>query len=192
MPKSYGKSLKPADLSDGIASFFPLASQTDISSGLTPTSGLPHHLLLPVLHAIRDDVASIRDAFQKVHLRMVGGSILIAYEADWETAEEGLKLLEERNPVTAAYQGGEGCDSDVARDDEDDDDDDDDDADEDEDEDEDEETDRPFSPWIVKLIDFAHTRLKPGHGPDEGVLLGLNTILKLLNGRIEQIQNPAT
>ena len=42
-------------------------------------------------------------------------------------------------------------------------------------------------PYMAKLIDFAHTRLAPGEGPDEGVLLGLDTILRLLNGRISQL-----
>jgi len=42
-------------------------------------------------------------------------------------------------------------------------------------------------PYVVKLVDFAHTRLAPGEGPDEGVLLGLDTMLKLLGGRIAQL-----
>ncbi|KAJ7585640.1 hypothetical protein C8J56DRAFT_948514 [Mycena floridula] len=29
------------------------------------------------------------------------------------------------------------------------------------------------APYLVKLIDFAHTRMKPGSGPDEGVLKGM-------------------
>ena len=43
-------------------------------------------------------------------------------------------------------------------------------------------------PFAVKLIDFAHTRLVSGEGPDEGVLKGLDTTLKLLAGRIEEVE----
>ena len=61
-----------------------------------------------------------------------------------------------------------------------------DDNDEDEDEDEDEDKKRVGPPYLVKLIDFAHTKIVPGIGPDEGVLKGVDTVLSLLDGRIEQ------
>jgi len=41
--------------------------------------------------------------------------------------------------------------------------------------------------YVVRLIDFAHTFVTPGSGPDDGVLLGLDTTLGLLNGRIAEI-----
>lgn len=50
--------------------------------------------------------------------------------------------------------------------------------------DEEERRPRPFS---LRLIDFAHTRLAHGEGPDEGVLLGMRTLRKLLQGRKEEI-----
>ncbi len=40
----------------------------------------------------------------------------------------------------------------------------------------------------LKLIDFAHTKLTPGRGKDEGVILGLDTTLRLLRGRLEEVQ----
>ena len=43
-------------------------------------------------------------------------------------------------------------------------------------------------PCVVKLIDFAHARMVPGQGPDEGVLKGVDTVLSLLDGRITQIE----
>jgi 1D-myo-inositol-tetrakisphosphate 5-kinase/inositol-polyphosphate multikinase len=43
------------------------------------------------------------------------------------------------------------------------------------------------SPCVVRLIDFAHTRLKPGEGPDMGLLKGLETLLSLLDGRIASL-----
>ena len=75
-------------------------------------------------------------------MRMVGGSLLVVYEADWERVEEGLKFLDEDEES----------------------------EDEDDDDDDDEEVKRPGPPYIVKVIDFAHTRIVPGEGPDEGVL----------------------
>lgn len=128
--------------------------------------GLPRRLLLPILSAIKRDVEDIKEAFKEIEMRMVGGSVLIIYEADWERAEEGVKFLEQE-----AEKDGE------EEDDEEDDDDDDD----------DEGAKKPRAPYIVKLIDFAHTRIKPGEGPDQGVLLGFETVIRLLDGRIKEV-----
>lgn len=42
--------------------------------------------------------------------------------------------------------------------------------------------------YAVKVIDFAHTKLEEGLGPDEGVLFGLKTTIGLLQGRIQEVQ----
>ena len=42
-------------------------------------------------------------------------------------------------------------------------------------------------PFAVKLIDFAHTKMAPGEGQDEGVIRGINTIVKLLEKRIGEV-----
>jgi len=107
--------------------------------------------------------------------------VLIVYEADWERSEEGLKELEARWDNEDQEDHNEENGSDYI----DDDDDDDDDSDEDD-------TKGPGPPYVVKLIDFAHTHIKPGQGPDQGVLLGLDTLFRLLNGRIEQVRNAMT
>ena len=114
------------------------------------------------LQHIRADIAEIREAIAEVHMRMVGGSLLVVYEADWERVEEGLKFLDEDEES----------------------------EDEDDDDDDDEEVKRPGPPYIVKVIDFAHTRIVPGEGPDEGVLKGIDTTLDLLDQRIRQVQAP--
>ncbi|KAL1947162.1 hypothetical protein VTO73DRAFT_14123 [Trametes versicolor] len=179
-PKSYGKSIKAADLPDGIARFFPIAPEAPPSETNAPATvaiadpsdkpslgtGLPADILEPILESLRDDIAEIRDALAEVHMRMVGGSLLVIYEADLERAREGLHWLEE---------GG-------------------DEEDEEEDEEEaDENGSKPpvGPPYIVKLIDFAHTKIVPGAGPDEGVLKGVDTVLSLLQGRIEQVKAAA-
>ena len=53
-------------------------------------------------------------------------------------------------------------------------------------EEDDEENDSP-SAYAVKLIDFAHTKLTPGEGPDLGVLKGIETVIRLLEGRIAEL-----
>ncbi|RDX47392.1 SAICAR synthase-like protein [Lentinus brumalis] len=177
-PKSYGKSIKVSDLPDGITRFFPLATDTPPEPAVpsvegetadaTPLqgTGLPADILLPVLESLREDIADIRAALADVHMRMVGGSLLVIYEADWARAREGLKWLEEEEE----------------------DDEDDEDEGEDNEESSDSEKKRVGPPYLVKLIDFAHTKIVPGIGPDEGVLKGVDTVLGLLDGRIEQVK----
>ncbi|KAF9653872.1 SAICAR synthase-like protein [Thelephora ganbajun] len=158
-PKSYGRSIKASDLPDGIARFFPVHSEQS-------TQGLPKEQLLPVIKAVRQRVATIRDTFARLEIRMVGGSFLIIYESDIERVKQGIALLEEEGVEEADYD------------------------DEDEgSEDEDAENTKPGPPCLVKLIDFAHIGVVDGEGPDEGVLLGMDTTLKLLDGRIAQIKD---
>ncbi|KAF7301789.1 Kinase [Mycena indigotica] len=126
--------------------------------GALPSQGLPAGLLLQILELLREDVQEIRDAFAQVELRMIGGSLLFIYESDATRAEEGLKWMLR-------------------------------DLDE-EDSESDEDESKPPKPgpaYDVRLIDFAHTRFVPGQGPDEGVLLGLDTILAQLDQRIHTI-----
>jgi 1D-myo-inositol-tetrakisphosphate 5-kinase/inositol-polyphosphate multikinase len=169
-PKSYGKSIKAAQLGEGIARFFPVGSSTSTSGSPLSSSGLPKETLEPILRAIYDEIAEIRQVCSSLEIRMVGASLLIVYEADWTRAEQSLTSSSEE-------EDEKGEDADMDGDD-----------DEDEDEDEDESNSkRPGPPFVVKLIDFAHTRLAPGEGPDEGVLLGMDTVLKLLDARLEEI-----
>jgi inositol-polyphosphate multikinase len=185
-PKTYGKSIKVADLPDGIARFFPVASSPSLSSDPTKTSipsfGLPKSILLPILESLREDVTELLEAFQEVHVCMVGGSLLIIYEGDWERAAEGVKrfLFEDEN----SSGGGENEDGDDEEDEEEDEDDED-----DEDENDLEGNKRLGPPYTLSLIDFAHTRVIPGRGPNQGVQLGLSTVRKLLDGRIEQVRH---
>jgi 1D-myo-inositol-tetrakisphosphate 5-kinase/inositol-polyphosphate multikinase len=138
-------------LPDGISKFFPVHSEQ-------LTQGLPKEQLLPVIEAIRKRVATIRDAFAQLEIRMVGGSLLIIYEGDLERVKEGIPLLEE---------GVEGED---------------DEEDEDDEEEEEDENTKPGPACLVKLIDFAHTKVVAGEGPDD-------TTLKLLDGRIAQVRD---
>ena len=124
------------------------------------SSGLPKETLKPILRAICEEIAEIREIYSSLEIRMVGASLLIIYEADWNRAEQSLIPFNEEE-----YE-----------------------KDDDEDDDEDESNSkRPGPPFVVKLIDFAHTRLAPGEGPDRSVLIGMETILKLLDMRLGEI-----
>jgi inositol-polyphosphate multikinase len=171
-PKSYGKSIKAADLPDGIAKFFPVHS----SSSSSQPQGLPADLLLKILRYIRDEIAEIRTAFARVEMRMVGGSLLIVYEGSTDKARAALDHF-----VDTAGGHADAMDEDEEDEDA-----------EGEDDDEVEVDEsvakKPGPPFAVKLIDFAHTKLVPGEGPDEGILKGIDTTLSLLDGRIKQVE----
>ena len=159
MSKEYGKQIKVSDLPDGMVRFFPVAPTVHPSDSSQPPLGLSQPLLLPILECLREDVAEMKEAVQQVHLHMVGRSLLIVYEGDWEEAAEGINTF---------FKEGDSDDQEREQDKEDD----------EEDDDEsggDDGKKRPHPPYCVKLIDFAHTRMKPGEGPDEGVLLGLRS-----------------
>ena len=89
---------------------------------------------------------------------MVGGSILIIYEGDPERLAAALD-----NAATRALSelAGENTVADGTL---------------------------PIPVTSVKVIDFAHTILQEGLGPDEGVLLGVDTTISILEGRIKEVQ----
>jgi len=154
--KGYGKSISAAQLPEGIARFFPVASAE------APRHGLPTALLLHILELLREDVQDIHDTLAALELRIVGGSLLLLYESDVARAEEGLKWMledEDEDEMDAESEDSDGEDS----------------------------PKKPGPPCDVRLIDFAHTRFVPGQGPDEGVLLGIKTVLALLDERIAAV-----
>ncbi|KAL5490637.1 hypothetical protein ACEPAI_5471 [Sanghuangporus weigelae] len=163
-PKSYGKSIKASELPDGIRRFFPLSSSPE-------GQGLPKALLLPIIRGVLKDVRAIRDALASTELRMVGGSLLIVYEADWDAARTALEanansVAETTTTTTnsAGVEEGEmGYDSEV------------------------ESEEEEARAYAVRLIDFAHTRLTAGEGPDSGVLKGVDTTIRLLQGRLQEL-----
>ena len=132
-------------------------------------TGLPPKTLLPILRGILKNCEEIRDAVAQVEMRMVGGSLLVIYEADWDRAAEGV-----RREANGEFQ------EDAEDEDE-------------EDEDEDEEAaEKKVGPaYVVKLIDFAHTFILPGRGPDQSLLTGMDAAVKLMKGRIAEVMAEA-
>ncbi|KAH7105787.1 SAICAR synthase-like protein [Auriculariales sp. MPI-PUGE-AT-0066] len=165
--KKYGKSIKPADLPDGTARFFPVAAVAE--DGKVTGQGLPAPLLLRVLDGLLLRLRVIESTLSSIELRMVGGSLLIVYESDVPALEKALET----------YVEPTGQDE-YAEDDEGDDDGDDDGA--------NEEDSKPIpKPFEIKVIDFAHTHVTPGQGPDQRMLKGLKTTISLLEGRRAQV-----
>ena len=109
-------------------------------------------------------------------MRMIGGSFLIVYEADWARAGEGV----ERFKKEQAWESGMMDDEEEEEEDEEDGD--------NEGDDEDEEEEKSTIPFVVKLIDFAHTHITREQGPDEGVLHGMNKVLDLIEQRIGSLE----
>jgi inositol-polyphosphate multikinase len=135
--------------------------------------GLPDTLLVPILRSIRKSVQELRDLLAAIELRMVGSSLLIVYEGDWDRAETGVQWLA-KQPEGMSRDEDEGKEDTEG-------------SEEDGESDEDSSDEGWESPCVVRLIDFAHTRLKPGEGADVGVLKGLDTLLGLLDGRIASL-----
>ena len=160
----------------------------------------PPKLLLRALELIDTQLEALEAALETLEIRFVGGSVLVVYEADPERLAESIERWDARVPKFVSDQrvGEGGADiGDRLGDDDDDmsglfsDDDDEDDDDDDFDDDnasddgrkEDERLRRKTPPVRVKMIDFAHTWLAQGEGPDQGVLLGLRTLRGLIRGR---------
>jgi inositol-polyphosphate multikinase len=145
--------------------------------------GLPDTLLVPILMSIRKSIQELRDVLSSIELRMVGSSLLIVYEGDWDRAETGVQwLAKQPASMSSGEDGGEEEEMDEDTEVEG--------WEEDEESEEEDSSDEGLEmerPCVVRLIDFAHTRLKPGEGPDVGLLKGFDTLLSLLDGRIASL-----
>ncbi|CCA70211.1 related to ARG82-dual-specificity inositol polyphosphate kinase required for regulation of phosphate-and nitrogen-responsive genes [Serendipita indica DSM 11827] len=198
IPKDYGRALKVAQLPEAMARFFPIKTPLVALSSPTPEqeeyfpggptqlepspAGTPPALLLPVLRGILGAIREIRTAIAGTELRMVGGSVLIIYEGDPTVLARALDAHEEaiiENVTEQSIQGKEEAKETIttlvgavadpaaaqpsAR-------------------------DGIIPAYAVKLIDFAHTKVEQGIGQDEGVVLGLDTTISLLEGRIKEVE----
>lgn len=160
IPKSYGKSITAAQLSDGIALFFPAGTPSHHSSAT----------LLQILGVILVELRVMKRVVEKVEMRMVGGSVLIVYESDASRANTALDELKSSSTAAVVEEKDDDAEGDEEISDED-----------------DELDEKMPQACAVKLIDFAHTKFTPGEGPDSGVLLGLDTLIHLLEGRIRTL-----
>jgi len=174
----------------------PLSSTSD--STISPAAvqlGLQPATLLVLLTHILAGLERLRNGLAEAEVRIVGGSALILYEGDWARAEEAARALQESASSRYGVGIGPGEDREL---------------DEDDDEeievevvesgqvvfdtasnnvdtDSDEEN-QPPRLVTLSLIDFAHTRFVPGQGPDTGVLLGIDTLIRLVRERRDAIK----
>ncbi|EIW85681.1 SAICAR synthase-like protein [Coniophora puteana RWD-64-598 SS2] len=206
VPKPYGKSIKTANLPEAIASFFPVARSEIASNGstgpssserhtqpstlmsshwpepLTTPSGHRPHTLLSLLDQLLSDLDDIRTVMEddQLDLCMIGGSLLIVYESDWDKAEEAIRRENAR-------QQGDDEEPKIELDDGD---------------EEEEDVEEPAPSIRVSLIDFAHASfaspdfpypIKEGQDPDkkavrEGVMKGLKKVISLVKGRRREVK----
>jgi len=170
-PKSYGKSIRPSDLPTGIARFFPISGSSG-SAGDSPLAvdsenfaqrgGVGSKLLVPVLEGVLAGVSGLMEAVGKTEMRLVGVSALIVWEGEERTLEAALTAASSPDMDSESESGSEEETAGGPR--------------------------KIGPPFTVRMIDFAHVYAVPGQGPDEGVLKGLQTVIKLLEGRIEQVK----
>lgn len=148
--------MKPSELPEGIAKFFP-----------DKAIGGDREVLKAVIEGITKEIREIKRILENIEVRMVGASLLIIWEGD-EAALRACLVNDDGDEEDKKMSSGEDAVSGS-----------------------DDEDDAGPLAFTVKLIDFAHTRLAPGRGPDPSVGLGLENVLKLLEGRIAQLSAAA-
>jgi 1D-myo-inositol-tetrakisphosphate 5-kinase/inositol-polyphosphate multikinase len=125
---------------------------------IIPSSGMDKSKALPIVRQLLGDVKQIQLVLEKEEIRMFSSSILLVYEGDPVAWKEAMEIAESKPERTVQA----------------------DDEDEEDDEDMDEDEVDEKRAWAVKLIDFAHGTFTPGLGPDENVLQGVRSIVKIL------------
>lgn len=124
-------------------------------------SGVHTLQALEVIRRCRDDVEEMQAVLEEMETRMYSSSILIVYEGDPEAWREAREFQTRSKAREGDEQEGlNGADEEGM------------DIEEDEEE---------PNTHAVKLIDFAHAEFVPGAGPDENVLHGVRSALRLLN-----------
>lgn len=194
-PKSYGRSITKEQLPEGIERFFPVSlahyptppnpRETSDPKVSEPHPGLPPFLLHRVLTTLESDLEGLKAAVSNIEMRMVGGSILIIYEGDWDRASKVLSTPSRTGPMekdddeeqeeeieVEIDENGqvvlESIPNEVM--------------------DEEEEEEEEQAPLCsLSLIDFAHTRFTKGQGADEGVLKGIQTVIDLVRQRRDKV-----
>lgn len=144
---------------------------------------------------VDQELEQLAAVLSKLEARFVGASILIIYEGDTERLGDALDRSEAkraRQALLAAEAPDEDAyDEDEEEEEEDDEIEEDSSTSSDDDEDDGARADarkaRRCPPMTLKLIDFAHTGLVEGEGPDEGVLKGIKTLRDLVKGRMDTV-----
>jgi len=150
---------------------------------LTTPSGHRPSTLLALFDQLLSDLDDIRTVMEddQLDLCMIGGSLFIVYESDWNRAEEAIRRENDGQQGNKEEpKAGMG----------------------DDDDDEEEDAEEPAPSIRVSLIDFAHASfaspdfpypIKEGQDPDkkavrEGVMKGLKKVISLVKGRRKEVK----
>lgn len=117
-----------------------------------PRAGIGKKQARLVTQLFLEEVKGIQATLEAIESRMYSASILLVYEGDCEAFKEAQEILSKPG-------------KDIAEDD---------------DEEDDEEDDSTPGLYAVRLIDFAHASFTPGLGPDENMLQGVRSTVKIL------------
>jgi len=151
-----------------------------------------------VLERFVSDLTDFLCTIEDLELRMRSSSLLMLYEGDAEAFDEGLVMEEEKIAAVVARVRAHQLAENEAEDEEEEEEEEsqdqeaeataESDEDEDDNEDYDEDDDEDVSQKItdLRLIDFAHSAWTPGMGPDEGVVLGVQSTLALFERLLEE------
>ncbi|TID25884.1 inositol polyphosphate multikinase [Venturia nashicola] len=120
-----------------------------------PHAGIGKRQAFLITQLFLEDVKGIQAALEALESRMYSASILLVYEGDGEAFEKAYEIL--------SKPGNEVLEEEDENDDE-----------------EDEENDSTPRLYATRLIDFAHASFAPGQGPDENMLQGVRSTVKIL------------
>ncbi|WVQ94821.1 hypothetical protein IAU59_001904 [Kwoniella sp. CBS 9459] len=214
IPESTSPGAPPTPMSATDGAVSGTTTDSEITKPVLPVDGnysshaIPPNLLVKVLDIVLAEIDRLIEVLTELEIRFVGGSVLIVYEGDpirlaaalerYES-KRAIKALKAANPESPALEKKRSAFSDDGSNEDDSDfeglsDSETDEEDEDEEEDdldgtkEDERNARRCPPVRIKMIDFAHTWLAQGDGPDKGVLKGLETLKGLIQGRKSQVE----
>lgn len=148
--KYYGRGFDAENVREAFVEFFG-GDQTLKESGQTRQA----------VKRLAGEVRHLAAVLEEIESRMYSASILMVYEGDKEAMERALEEEEQAAASKLASSENE------------------DDQDEDNDEDDDDDVEKPKIS-TMRLIDFAHAAWTPGQGPDENVLQGVGSVLKIL------------
>lgn len=158
--KMYGRSFTAANVDEGFGAYFLLDKETKATGPVKK-----------VLKRFLGDLEALQEVLEKEESRMYSASLLFVYEGEQETLrgafareKEILDNIRNETPQHVDGRNSNGQEDNGLSD-----------GDEDAD-------GRAKLPAIqsLKLIDFAHAEWTPGQGPDENLLHGIRSIIKIL------------
>ena len=148
--KDYGRSFNVDTVWKGFEDFF-----------FVESAGITRRLGKRVIKRFLEDLQGLRDVLERKESRMYSSSLLFVYEGDGPGLEEDFAVVGMQPiPLGSSFEDAGGESSDEPTDGE-------------------EDCQLP-KVQAVKMIDFAHAAWTPGQGPDENVLHGIRSVIKIL------------